>query len=258
MKLTDRIYLVGSGASGYSLTDRYDCHVYLLDGGGELALIDAGTGLGAPEILANVRSHGFDPADIRHIVLTHAHADHAGGAARLRTATSGPLIYLHRDSANFREGDEQAISLTDAREFGLYPDDYHLEPCPVDVELEDGQRLQLGDLELEVLHTPGHCLGHASLVMRQQRQVCFFAGDLVFFGGQILLQNIYDCDLQAHLASLRKVANLGVEVFLPGHNALALKNGQRHIDAALRHLQDGLIPPNLVYSRRWGEPAKWS
>lgn len=250
MRLTDRVYLVGSGSMGFSMTDPYDCHVYLLDGGDELALIDVGAGMGLSEILANIRADGFDPAHVRHIILTHAHGDHGGGTARMRDALgSNPRVYLHKDSADFlREGNEDAISLTFAKQVGLYPSDYRFEPCPVDVELEEGQRLQVGDLELEVLDTPGHCMGHASFVMRHNGQTYFFGGDLVFFGGRILLQNIYDCDLQAHAASIMKVADLGVDVFLPGHVSFALKDGQRHIDAAVRHFKGGLVPPNLAYS----------
>ena len=251
MRLTERVYLVGSGASGFSLTDRLDCHIYLLDGGSELALIDVGTGMGVPEILDNIRGDGFDPARIGHMILTHAHADHAGGAAHMRTALGGPAqVYLHRDCADFlRQGDANAISLNAAKDFGLYPRGYGFEPCPVDVELEEGQHLVVGDLELEVLETPGHCWGHSSLIMRHNGRLYFFGGDLVFFGGRILLQNIYDCDLQAYVASLEKVAHLTVDVFLPGHRSLALKDGQHHIDAAIRPLREGLLPPNLVYSR---------
>ena len=42
MKLTDDVYLVGGGDYGFNLTHRLDCHTYLIDGGGELALVDAG------------------------------------------------------------------------------------------------------------------------------------------------------------------------------------------------------------------------
>ena len=61
MRLAERIYLVGSGSFGFDLTDPYDCHVYLLDGGTELALIDVGAGMGAEAIVENVRRDGFDP-----------------------------------------------------------------------------------------------------------------------------------------------------------------------------------------------------
>ena len=48
MQLTEFVHLVGSGQSGFSLTDPLDCHVYLLDGGSELALIDTGVGRDVP------------------------------------------------------------------------------------------------------------------------------------------------------------------------------------------------------------------
>ena len=88
MQLAERIHLVGSGSFGFDLTDPYDCHVYLLDGGTELALVDVGAGMGAVEIVANVERSGFDPARITRILCTHAHGDHAGGSARMRRLRS--------------------------------------------------------------------------------------------------------------------------------------------------------------------------
>src|SRR5436309_13342250 len=112
MKLTERIYLVGSGKFGFGMTDDYDCHIYLLDGGSELALIDVGAGMGVSQIVENIRAEGFDPHEVRHILLTHAHGDHAGGAARMSAALGQPRVYMHVDCAPFlREGDERAISL---------------------------------------------------------------------------------------------------------------------------------------------------
>jgi glyoxylase-like metal-dependent hydrolase (beta-lactamase superfamily II) len=77
MKLCERIYLVGSGSVG--LSDPGDCHVYLIDGGQELALVDAGCGAGAQRILENIRRCGCDRSKIRYLLLTHAHRDHARG-----------------------------------------------------------------------------------------------------------------------------------------------------------------------------------
>jgi glyoxylase-like metal-dependent hydrolase (beta-lactamase superfamily II) len=64
VQLAERIHLVGSGSFGFDLTDPYDCHVYLLDGGSELALVDVGAGMGAERIVANVERAGFDPQRI--------------------------------------------------------------------------------------------------------------------------------------------------------------------------------------------------
>lgn len=134
MRLAERIYLVGSGSFGFDLTDPYDCHVYLLDGGTELALIDVGAGMGAEAIVGNVRRDGFDPGRIRHLVLTHGHGDHAGGVARMGRLLGRPRVYLHRDVADFlRRGDERGVSLDLAKQAGIYPAEYRLEPCEVDV-----------------------------------------------------------------------------------------------------------------------------
>ena len=59
--LTPRLHRVG----GADLTHPLDCHVYLVDGGDELALVDAGAGPGAEAIVAAVRGAGFDPGGSR-------------------------------------------------------------------------------------------------------------------------------------------------------------------------------------------------
>jgi hydroxyacylglutathione hydrolase len=247
MKLSDRIYLVGSGSVGFDLTDPYDCHVYLLDGGDELALVDVGAGMGAETILENVRREGFDPRRIRHLILTHAHGDHAGGAARMRRLAGGAAVYVSRDRAQaLREGDEQAVSLDVAKAAGIYPPDYELEACEIDVELVDGATIAVGALTLEVLDTPGHADGHVSLLLDHGGRRSLFAGDAIFFGGKILLQAIHDCRLDAQIRTLRRLRDLGVDTLLPGHLTPSLKEGQRHIERANEVLDRLLIPEQMV------------
>ena len=142
MRLSERIYLVGSGSNGFDLTDPFDCHVYLLDGGDELALIDTGAGMGAEAIIANVKQDGFDPERIRHLVLTHGHGDHAGGAARLRRLLDEPEVHAAGTIADsLRAGDEKALSLDVAKKAGIYPPDYRFEPVPVDQKMGTSERV---------------------------------------------------------------------------------------------------------------------
>ena len=82
MQLTTDIHLVGSGMLGLSLTDEYDCNVYLLDGGTECALVDIGAGHRLQPLLDEIDRDGPDPGRIARILLTHKHADHSGGASR--------------------------------------------------------------------------------------------------------------------------------------------------------------------------------
>jgi glyoxylase-like metal-dependent hydrolase (beta-lactamase superfamily II) len=86
MRLTEQIALVGS--SRFGLSSPFDCSIYALDNGEGTVLIDAGCGLEPELIEANLRGDGFDPTRIRAMVLTHAHADHAGRSGR--AAKSSP------------------------------------------------------------------------------------------------------------------------------------------------------------------------
>ena len=82
MRISDHVYLVGSDQFG--LSHPLDSSCYLLDGGSSLGLVDGGLGLGVDDILANVEASGFDSKKISHVLITHAHAGHWGGAALLR------------------------------------------------------------------------------------------------------------------------------------------------------------------------------
>src|SRR5450756_3127136 len=68
-KVCERVFQVG----GPELTSGKDCCVYLIDGGGELALIDAGCGPSYKNLVANVMRLGFEPENIKSVILTHCH-----------------------------------------------------------------------------------------------------------------------------------------------------------------------------------------
>jgi glyoxylase-like metal-dependent hydrolase (beta-lactamase superfamily II) len=247
MRLTDRVHLVGSGSMGFDLTDPYDSHVFLLDGGDELALIDTGAGMGTEAIVENIRGDGLDPSRVASIVLTHAHVDHAGGAAQMRSVLGDPTVLCSGAIARIvREADEEGVSLGAAKAAGFYPETYVLEPCPVDTELADGDVVTVGDLELRVIDTPGHADGHISLLLEQGGERLLFGGDVVFFGGTILLQNTWDCRLPEHIRSLRRLRELDVTGLLPSHLTLSLRDGARHIERANEALDRLLVPNQMV------------
>ena len=246
MRLSRDVYLLGSGDFGFNLSDPFDSHVYVVASSGELAMIDTGTGFGEDEIIANARDDGLDLDSLRHVLVTHGHLDHSGGAAGMRRRFGADVLATAPTADFLRRGDEDAISLSAARRAGMYPPEYRLTPTPVDRELHDGERLSIGSLELEVLETPGHCAGHACFVLRGNGQTALFSGDMLAYGGAIALQNIWDCDVQAHMRSLERLRGLDVDMFFPGHLAFSLKRGQRHIDAALARLDRLLVPTNLL------------
>lgn len=252
MRITDRIYLVGSGRTGFSLTDDYDCHVYAVDAGSEIVLIDAGGGRATEKILDVVRSDGLAPERISHLLLTHVHGDHAAGAKGLRDAIESlagrpPTIYAHAIAAGWlRAGDETAISLDVARATEMYPPDFAFPACPVDRELDDDDTVEIGDLTFRAIASPGHSRGHLSYVVSINDRLQLFAGDALFFGGRVSLQNTWDCSIQETTSTIERLSALDWDGFYPGHLSFSVTDGHRHVDAAVRAVRRLGIPNPLV------------
>ena len=269
MQLTDIVHLVGSGQSGFSLTDPLDCHVYLLDGGSELALIDTGVGRDTPAIAAQIKAAGFDPRDISKIFVTHLHLDHAGGAAELQQLCGAEII-ASQDVAGWLEtGDEEAASLVAARQTGMYPLENRLRPVASATAAADGDVSNVGSLTVTVVKADGHSRGHLAFLIDDcanrddganradcaqredgaNREDCaeraLFSGDALFFGGRIVLQNIWDCSLEESIATVKRIAELEFTQLFPGHGSFSLQDGKRHVDAAMSHIKQLQPPPQL-------------
>lgn len=148
MKLTESVYLVGGAA--YGLSPSGDCNVYLIDGGKELALVDTGSGHGVKKILENVRIDGFDPSKLKIAFLTHCHFDHIGGAYELKHITKCKLLAHENDAQSIVDLDGNVL-LDIAKEQGL-----SIKAPQLDSVIREGDCINVGNLIVKVLHTPGH------------------------------------------------------------------------------------------------------
>jgi len=248
MRIEPNLYLVGSGQLGFDLTDLYDCNMYLFDTGDISVLFDSGAGMDVDQILDICRQDGLDLSQINHLFLTHAHTDHGGGAAPLRDRLD-LTIYASGSTAKIvTTGDEAAISLDIARAGGMYPADYIYRACPVDHILEDGGVVEIGPLKIELIFTPGHSHDHHCYLVTDARSNKHYlvGGDAIFFGGKVIWQNTYDCNVPQTNASIQRLANYNFEALLPGHLNFSLKNGKRHIETACAIIDTLACPPSIL------------
>ncbi|MFN0152968.1 MAG: MBL fold metallo-hydrolase [Gaiella sp.] len=247
MRLTDDVVLVGGGSfTGFGVSADFDAHCYLLDGGEELALVDCGTGTEAAmtKLLANVEQAGCDSARISRLYLTHFHTDHAGGAARYRERL-GFEVAISAEAADALEaGDHEATSFAPGRRTGLFPADFDYPPCLVADRLADGDVRRVGRLELRFLSTPGHCAGHGSYLVTGGERTYLLAGDAVFAWGKVAVLATADCDLQALLDSVRRLAGEDFDALLPGHRELVMEDGKAHVLQAKAAIDNLDVPGN--------------
>ena len=249
MRLTNEIALVGGGNFGFNLSAPLDCHIYLIDGGDELAIVDAG--MGGPhgataQILANIEADGYDLTTVKYLLLTHYHADHAGGSADFKRELGVTVLASPLCAQTLAIGDEDIISLPFAKASGFYPADYVFEACPAEGAFVDGQPFNVGRLKVTPYETNGHSRGHFSLLVEGSDRRSLISGDLVFFGGTIIAQNIPDCSIQEYAASCQRMATVQFEGFFPGHLSVSVRNGKRHVDAAAAQFSQLMIPRNAV------------
>jgi metallo-beta-lactamase class B len=118
-------------------------------------LIDGGTEKGGALIAANISVLGLDPRDVRWILSTHEHFDHAGGIAGLQRLTRAKVAAVAPAAAALRSGKPAA----DDPQRGVLPP---MSPVPVARILRDGDTIRVGSLALVAHATPGHAPGSTS------------------------------------------------------------------------------------------------
>jgi hydroxyacylglutathione hydrolase len=240
------VHLIGSGLGGLAMTDPHDCNVYLIDGDNAAAVVDAGIGSRVDDMLSQV-THVVDVAKLSHLILTHAHPDHSGGAWRWKKLLPELHVVASPEVARWvRTADEGAMSIEMGKRADFYPPDFAFTGCPVDDEVDEGDSIRVGRLRLSVVDTPGHAAGHISLFCEADEKRLVFCGDVVFFGGLISLVNNWDCRIQEYASTISKLASLKVDALFPGHHSVDLSRGARHIERAHRLFEKGFVPKSIV------------
>jgi glyoxylase-like metal-dependent hydrolase (beta-lactamase superfamily II) len=244
VQLTDHVWVVGSPAQGPAHTSTYDCVQYLVAGDGGGVLVDAGTGLGHRAWRSNVEGVRQLP-ELGGMLVTHYHADHAGGTAQAMGA--GLRAYASRLTADaLSRADEEVTQLARARALAVYPEDFLLRPAPGVHVVTGGELLDAGGLRAEVVEAPGHCDGHVVLLVHGPGTRMLFSGDVIFAGGRVSMQAIPDCRLDSYAATVLRLAELDVDQLFPGHGDPVLADARRDIETAARSFARLVPPPNFL------------
>lgn len=246
MRIAKDIYLVGGG--DIRLSNRMDCHVFLLDGGNEKALIDAGVGLDSQEIIRNIKGDGFNPKeDIDYILITHAHPDHAGGAHYMRARTGAELIAPRGEAELLEIGGEDVEGMKAAKKTEIYPKNYVFKHSKVDRIVTHKTKIGVGGYTLRTIQVPGHSQGIAGFLVEGE-PISFFSSDIVFINGNVGFGNWPGCNLDAYRNNIVRLTDLGVEQLFPGHFMWTLKDGQTHLDAAIQNFKGAWLPPAWTHN----------
>ena len=191
------------GTNCYLLEDESTRQAAVIDPGGD-----------APRLLAALKG-----LDVRRILLTHGHYDHTGAAAELAAALPQAEVYIHE--RDYRDVDP-----------GLFPLRTQLSAVNF---YGEGDRLPLGELTLEVLHTPGHSQGSVTLRCGD----VLFCGDTLF-AGSCGRTDFPGGDTAKILASLRRLGELeGNLQVLPGHMESSTLDRERQVNPYLCQAMDG-------------------
>ncbi|HEX2202089.1 MAG TPA: MBL fold metallo-hydrolase [Longimicrobium sp.] len=221
---------------------------YLVADGGALAVVESGPGSTLPTLREAIRALGRDPAEVTHVLVTHVHLDHAGGAGALLRDAPGATLYAHPVGAPHL-ADPSRLMRSAGRIYGDRMETWWGEMLPVDparmVELADGAEVRVGERTLRALDTPGHAWHHHAYHDPDAGLV--FTGDV---GGIRLERAAYVCaptpppdvDVEAWEHSVSRLRAVEPTLLLPTHFG-----GVRDVGW---HLDD--LAARLASLRDWG------
>lgn len=219
-----------------------DVHSFLIEGERDVAVIDTGMGVGD---FASVVRQLSDREPL--VVQTHAHWDHIGASWQYER------VLVH---ASEQADLERGFPNEDMREW-FTPDRLTDRPLPASFDvntaeipgatatgtLEDGQVIDLGNRQIEIIHTPGHSPGGVTILDRATRTL--FPGDAVYYGPIYIYSE--ETDMEDYALATERLAALAseVEVVYPSHNRVPMRpQDLLEIQRAYGDVMQGRQPEN--------------
>ena len=211
VRLVPGIYLLGGLAPSAA---------YVVETPEGLILVDSGLDPDAGLLKAQMDSLGLDWKRVRAILLTHAHGDHVGGAESLRAATGATVYAGEGDASVLRAGKPREAFFS-----SFYMPGHDPHPTTVDIALQGGETITLGDARVQALAMPGHTPGSLCYLLDRGGLRVLFSGDVIMMirGDQVPRSELdkplgtysaylpprYRGDADAYLKTLRRLRDAG-------------------------------------------------
>ncbi len=218
-KVTDGIYFIPG-------QDEFipDSHVYVIGepSSHDLSLLDCGLCGKGDYKIRSLQKIGIELKDIKRVIMTHTHLDHIGCLSEILKKIPEAELWVHHLEADpLEKGDERAVYGMDMfrgmcqMQYGLKDGAFRFQ---VSKKLEGGEIMNIGQMEWEVLHIPGHSMGSIALYHRSKRTL--IPGDTIYADYAIGRFDLHGANASDLKASLMRLAELNVDLLLPGHNQI--------------------------------------
>ncbi|MBO3738597.1 MBL fold metallo-hydrolase [Actinoplanes flavus] len=217
-------------------------HAYLWTSSEGVTVIDTSLPGSGPLIGAAIEELGHRRSDVRRLLLTHCHQDHAGSAAEV-ASWADVVVHAHAADAPVLRGESPGPEPVLAEWERPLFDQVHARipprapaPVRVDEELGDGDRIDLGDgVQALAVAVPGHTPGSVAFHLPGPRVL--FTGDTIARApdGEVIL-GVFNVDTEQAAASFRRQARLDVDIVCFGHGRALTENASARLQAAQRHV----------------------
>ncbi|MCG6944884.1 MAG: MBL fold metallo-hydrolase [Deltaproteobacteria bacterium] len=231
MKISDPVFAKSMFLIGYGESS----NVYVL-AGDYLTIVDPGNDY---TVFAELEKMGFNPLDIKKVVVTHGHRDHCMGVFELLRY---PPIYENKEIEiiNHEGGPQEFQRILEEQGFAL-------------TQVKGGETLELSGFDWEVIHTPGHTIDG----------ICLYHGPTktVVTGDTVLPHSIGDADktaggrLDHYLYGLKQLLKKDIENILPGHGVPVAATGRRTVEETYEGVMMRVIEVEPDSKTTWMEGA---
>lgn len=213
----------------YQAKRRLGCCVYLVFDGSDWLLIDIGYEDTVPEIIELIRQMDFPLANCKYLIATHADVDHVQGIKKAKELLPDSTTCGHADAIRLLSEGDRVTTYAEISAQGISID---LPTITLEQSIGEGDTIQVGDIELNVWHTPGHTNGQLAF----QLENLLFCGDNIYRDGCVgNIDAHHGSDIPDFIESLIRIRDSDIEWLLPSHGP-PFRNDTQLLQSAIDRL----------------------